>query len=112
MILSSDSKKILSLFKTKQKKLIKLSRKPHLAKNNTPMLPVIKDAINYYEKYNNHNKVSKVVLFDPTSPLRINSDINKALAYFEKKPDLLVSIHKAQHNPYFSMLEKKENITR
>jgi len=109
-ILSSDSEKILSLIKKKNKKLLKLKRSSHLAKNTTPMLPVIKNAINFFEKKNINTKVSEVVLFDPTSPLRNNNDINKALKYFKKKkPDLLVSIHKAQHNPYFSMLEKRGN---
>ncbi len=110
IVFSSDSKKILSLIKKKNKKLLKLKRSFHLAKNTTPMLPVIKNAINFFEKNNKNNKVSEVVLFDPTSPLRTNADINKALKYFKKKkPDLLLSVHKAQHNPYFSMVEKRGN---
>ncbi len=49
VILSTDSNKILNLIK-KNKKLIKLKRKKSLSKNNTPMLPVIKNAVVFYEK--------------------------------------------------------------
>ena len=108
VVLSSDSDKILSLISNKNKKLLKLKRSRKLATKNSPMLPVIRDAINFYEKKFNNKIVSEVVLFDPTSPLRINSDILKAIRIFKlKKPDLLISVHKAKHNPYFSMLEKK-----
>ena len=35
-------------------------------------------------------------------------DIQNAIKNFNKeKPDLLLSVHEAQHNPYFSMVEKK-----
>tara|TARA_Y100000294_G_C8417916_1_gene281590 strand:- start:383 stop:730 length:348 start_codon:yes stop_codon:yes gene_type:complete len=36
------------------------------------------------------------------------NDIQTAIKNFNKeKPDLLLSVHDAQHNPYFSMVEKK-----
>jgi len=107
VVFTSDSKKILKLVSNK-KNLIKLKRSSSLAKNNTPMLPVLKDAINYFEKKNNFKlKVSKVIIIDPTSPLRKIDDINKAIEVFKrKKLDLLVSVHRAEHNPYFSVLEK------
>ncbi len=106
VILSTDSIKILDLIK-QNKKLIKLKREKNLAKNNTPMLPVIKNAITYFEKVKNL-QVSRLVIFDPTSPLRKMTDIKKAIKIFDKKkPDLLLSVHECEHNPYFSMLEKK-----
>ena len=106
VILSTDSNKLLKLIKN-NKKLIKLKRKKNLAKNKTPMLPVIQNSITYFEKLNNI-KVSKLVIFDPTSPLRTMNDIKTAIKIFDKKkPDLLLSVHESGHNPYFSMLEKK-----
>ena len=47
VILSTDSSKILNLIK-KNEKLIKLKRNKSLAKNNTPMLPIIKDLVFLY----------------------------------------------------------------
>ena len=110
VVFSSDSRKILSLINNKSKKLFKLKKKLKLAKKDTPMLPVIKDAVNSFEKNNGNYIVSEVVIFDPTSPLRKNKDINEAFKLFKrKKPDLLVSANHSSHNPYFSMLEKKGN---
>ena len=75
------------------------------------MLPVIQDAIRYFEDYTKKKyHVENLIILDPTSPLRKISDINKSIKEFEKKKsDLLVSVHHAQHNPYFSVLEKKKN---
>ena len=106
VVLSTDSNKILNLIK-ENKKLIKLKRNKNLAKNNTPMLPVMKNAITFFEKIKK-KEISKLVIFDPTSPLRSIKDIQKAIKIFNKeKPDLLLSVHEGQHNPYFSMVEKK-----
>ena len=49
MIISSDSEKILNLIQ-EDKKLIKLKRNKKLALDNTPMIPVMQDAIKYFEK--------------------------------------------------------------
>ncbi len=108
VILSSDGQKILDSVKD-EKKLLKIKRRKNLAKDTTPMLPVMKDAIEYFEKKNRYKyMVKNLIIFDPTSPLRTLKDINSSIKLFEKKkPDLLVSAHKAQHNPYFSILEKK-----
>ena len=72
------------------------------------MLPVMKNAITFFEKIKK-KKISKLVIFDPTSPLRSINDIRSAIKIFDKKkPDLLLSVHEAQHNPYFSMVEKRK----
>ena len=108
VILSSDSKKILNTVPNCEK-LIKLKRKKKLSQDSTPMMPVMQDAIKNFEKFFKYKyQVKNLVIIDPTSPLRNSSDINKAIALFKKKkPDLLVSVHEAQHNPYFSIVEKK-----
>lgn len=106
VILSSDSNKILNLAKNK-KKLIKIYRAKSISRDNSPMLPVIKDAVIKTEKITN-KKVSKIVILDPTSILRRKKDILDAIkTYDKKKPSLLVSVNKSNFSPYFSMLEKK-----
>ena len=108
IVLSSDSQVILDSVPN-NKRLIKLKRKKKLARDKTPMMPVMQDAVQQFEKLSKFKYLVKnLVIIDPTSPLRNHSDVNRALALFKKKqPDLLVSAHQAQHNPYFSMLEKK-----
>lgn len=108
VILSSDSQKILNTV-SENKKLIKIKREKKLAKDSTPMIPVMQDAIIKFEKiFKSKYIVKNLLIIDPTTPLRKDLDINKAInLYNKKKPDLLVSVHKAQHNPYFSIVEKK-----
>lgn len=108
VILSSDSLKILGLV-GENKKIFKIKRSKSLSRDNTPMLPVMKDAILKYEK-NFKSKVKKLVILDPTSILRKKIYITQALKNFnKKKADLLISVCKSQHDPYFSILEKKGN---
>ncbi len=105
VLLSSDDDKILESVK-KNKNLIKIKRPLKLAKDNSPMLPVIKHAIFYFEKKFDE-KVSSIVILDPTSIFRLKKDIDKAIKIFKKKRlDLLVSTHEADHNPYFSIVER------
>ena len=106
IILSSDSIKILNLVK-ENKKIFKIKRSKSLSRDNTPMLPVMKDAILKYEK-NFKSRIEKLIILDPTSILRKKEHISQALKIFnKKKADLLVSVCKSQHDPYFSILEKK-----
>ena len=45
---------------------------------------------------------------DVTSPLRLKSDIYKALKIFKlKKTDNLISVNESHKNPYFNMVEKR-----
>ena len=106
--LSSDSQKILSLSK-EHEKLIKIKRPISLAKDKTPMLPVMQNTIKYVENILK-KKISFLIILDPTSPLRIKKDIKDSIKFFKrKKLDLLVSANNAEHNPYFSILEKRKN---
>ena len=105
VILSSDSDKILNSI-NKNTNLIKIKRPSTLSKDDTPMLPVISHAVSFFEKKFSE-KVSSIVILDPTSIFRVKKDIIKAIKIFKKKKlDLLVSTHEAEHNPYFSILER------
>jgi CMP-N-acetylneuraminic acid synthetase len=105
VILSSDSKKILSIVKN-NKKLIKLHRNKNLALDKTPMLPVMQNAVIYFEKKFN-TKIDKLILLDPTAPLRVKKDILAAINLFKRKrPDLLISANETKYNPYFNLVER------
>ena len=66
-------------------KLCKFIVRPkELARDDTPMLPVIQDVIETYEiAYG--KKVDVVCLLQPTSPLRTAEDINSAIDLFNKQ---------------------------
>lgn len=70
---------------------------------------VIKDLLNQSEK-KFKKKFDIVVDLDPSAPLRNILDIKQSLANFIKnKNDLMVSVNKSHRNPYFNMLEIKNN---
>jgi len=106
VIFSSDSKKILNTY-PEHKRVFKIMRSKKLSKDKTPSVDVLQNCIKIFEDENPNKKIKYLVGLDPTAPLRNKSDISKSIKYFEKKkPDVLISVHKCQHNPYFSMLEK------
>ncbi len=83
-------------------------RPKKLAKDNTPMLEVLKHALMKCEKIYSL-KMDGIVLFDPTSPLREKSEIKQMIQVFlKKKPDLVVAVSKCRRNPYFNMVKKNK----
>ena len=90
LIISSDSSKILNLV-LNDKKIFKIKRRKNLALDKTPMLPVLRDALEQYEK-KHQNKIDAIVILDPTSPLRKQNDILKAIDLFKKKKTRFIGI--------------------
>lgn len=73
-------------------------RPPGLAQDDTPMLPVIRHALEMYKR-----PVDAVMILQPTSPLRITEDINKSIRDFISfnqhmgNADSLVSVCEGVH---------------
>jgi CMP-N,N'-diacetyllegionaminic acid synthase len=107
-VVSSDDQNILNYSK-EFTKAIQRERDINLAKDDTPKIPVIIDALNYVEKLN-RIKYDYVVDLDITSPLRKPSDILKAINILNNsKFDLVFSAVESRRNPYFNMVEIDEN---
>tara|TARA_A100001035_G_scaffold8690_1_gene6223 strand:+ start:647 stop:1342 length:696 start_codon:yes stop_codon:yes gene_type:complete len=90
LILSSDLDKILDL--GKKYKIILDKRDQSLARDESTTLSLLKNLINKYslDEYN-----SAFVLLQPTSPLRLFSDIDKSIQLFhQKNADSIVSVTK------------------
>jgi CMP-N,N'-diacetyllegionaminic acid synthase len=74
-----------------------IMRPPELAQDDTPMLPVIRHAVREYE-ISHDNIVDIVVTLQPTSPLRVSNDINKAIDMFiANDNESLVSVYEGIH---------------
>ena len=105
IVVSSDSKKILNLCKKKSDLLIHRAKK--LSNGSVSKIQVIKHALKYSEK-KFKTKYDTIFDLDVTSPLRLKSDIYKALKIFKlKKTDNLISVNESHKNPYFNMVEKR-----
>lgn len=108
IVISTDSEKIARMCKKYNANIFFL-RSKKLAKDNTPKIDVIKDALLKAEKYYNTN-FDCIFDLDITSPLRKISDLENAFEIFKKnKSDNLFSITSSKKNPYFNLIEKKNN---
>jgi len=75
-------------------------RPVNLAKDTTPMFPVIKHAVSYLE--NKGHKFDLVIVLQPTSPLRTSSDIDKAINILNRSgADSVVSVCPVDYSPYW-----------
>tara|TARA_B100001063_G_C16650072_1_gene495473 strand:- start:99 stop:824 length:726 start_codon:yes stop_codon:yes gene_type:complete len=114
IILSTDDKKIAQIT-NKFGITVPFMRPKKLAKDNSPMLPVIKHLLNKLEKDYSYDP-EIIILLQPTSPLRTVKHINEAIKKFLKsKSDSLVSVTKLPHNmnPYSIMkLERNGNLKK
>ena len=106
IVVSSDSKKILSLSKKNGiKNLIK--RPKNLANDKSGKIPAIKHALLTTQKKLN-KKFDYVVDLDVTCPLRSIKDIKNSFNQFIKsKSNNLVSATVSRKNPYFNIIEKQ-----
>lgn len=85
-------------------------RPDYLANDTCGKVDAIKDALLHYEKQNN-KKYDYLLDMDVTSPLRNVDDLLSAFRIIEEEKDAinLSSVSIAGKNPYFNMVEKKEN---
>ena len=116
IIITTNCKKVIKYTQKffLNKKIEILKRPNNLARDNTPMLPVIKNAIKNEALLNDKNFLGNILL-QPTSPLRKKKNIDEACKLFIKKnPDSLVSVIKVKHifNPESLYFKKGVNIKK
>ena len=113
IIVSTDSKKILSL-KKKYKKIVFLKRPSKFSFSTTLMKDVVKHAINSLRI--NKSEYDAIAILQPTSPLRKLKTIKKAIKIFiKKKPDYLATVRRLKHTEHPNMIissHKKKNFSK
>lgn len=72
-------------------------RPESLSTDHASSIDVIKHALSFY-----HNKFDYVVLLQPTSPLRLFSDIDSAFELITKEVKAVVSVCETEHSPLWS----------
>ena len=108
VVISTDSNKIATLSKKYGAECWFLRQKK-LSTDTISKILVIRDLL---EKSEIKFKKKFEIIFDldVTSPLSSINDIKKAYKKFiNAKASLLFSVNKSRKNPYFNMIEKKEN---
>lgn len=85
------------------------NRPEYLATDSAGKIDTIKDLVEY-EEQNLQKKYDYILDLDLTSPLRTLEDISLAFENFKQSDALtLFSVNPAARNPYFNMVERKEN---
>lgn len=80
-------------------------RPAELAQHYTPKIPVLIHLIEGFEARG--GEASVIVDLDPTSPLRLVSDIEACIDLLDSRTetDLVITGYEAEKNPYFNMVE-------
>ena len=109
VIVTSDSKEILKIAK-RYDNVEAIARDQNLAKDTTPKIPVLQDAIRKYEHKGNN---CYDVIFDlqPTSPFRKDESIFQSYELFtnSNNPSNLVSINLTSKHPSYNLVKFKNN---
>jgi len=83
--------------------IVPFLRPAELATSLAPKVPVIDHLVGELRAVG--VKIDRVVDLDPTSPLRIVSDIEQAMALFDDNTDVVITGYESEKNPYFNMVE-------
>ncbi|PIP53110.1 CMP-N-acetlyneuraminic acid synthetase [Candidatus Beckwithbacteria bacterium CG23_combo_of_CG06-09_8_20_14_all_34_8] len=98
IFISTDDKKIVQ-YAENIGIVVGSLRPQNIAKDTTPILDVIKYSVEKLE--NKGNKVSNIVLLQPTSPLRNANHIDQAIQYYkETNADTLSSVSLDKNYPW------------
>jgi len=82
-------------------------RSEELSSDKASTYDVLIDALKYYEK--NDCFFEKILLLQPTSPYRIQSDFEKINElYNNTEADMVVSVKKSKESPYFTLFEENK----
>lgn len=110
LIVSTDSKEIAMIAKDCGAD-VPFIRPPELAGDNTGKVEVLRHALEMAEKH--YKRVFDALLdLDVTAPVRTIGDIDSIVNLFqEKKANCVLSLVRAHQNPYFNMLEKRQDGT-
>lgn len=82
-------------------------RPAHLATSTAAKIPVIAHLADWIES--NIGPYQRIVDLDPTSPLRIASDIESCLGLLDAQTDVVITAFESEKNPYFNMVDYKED---
>ena len=111
LVVSTDSKKIADIAK-KYGADLPFMRPSELARDKSPMMPVLEHALKVCESFYNAH-IECIVLLDATSPLTTPDDIEKSIALFKSGDyDAVISAVPARRNPYFNMVVVENGYAR
>lgn len=82
-------------------------RPSELATDTAGSYEVLLHAYKHYKEAGKEYEV--LVLLQPTSPLRTGKQIEEAIKLYSREIDMVVSVFKADANPYYNLFEESES---
>ncbi len=99
VVVSTDDKEIAEISK-KYGADVPFIRPKELAEDNAKGIDVVLHAIDWFRENNKRKQYDLIMLLQPTSPLRITEDIDKAIELlFLKEAKAIVSVCEVDHHP-------------
>lgn len=83
---------------------IPFKRPDELATDTSTTYDVIMHALNFYKERG--QSFDCVMLMQVTSPLRLQSDLDKVLKSYDEDIDMVVTVKESKENPYFTLFEE------
>lgn len=82
-------------------------RPAELATSSAAKIPAIVHLVEWVEQH--EGPVDRIIDLDPTSPLRIQADLDACLALLDEQADNVITGYEAEKNPYFNMVEQTDD---
>lgn len=109
VVVSTDDAKIAELARSYRAE-VPFMRPAELARDDTPGLLACQHAVKYLEE-NEGYKVDVVVILQPTSPLRNESHIDKAVRkLLRTRADSVITVCKVRHHPFWSFIARGDRL--
>lgn len=87
--------------------IVPFIRPAELSTSSAPKIPVIQHLCDWVAT--NVGEFGRIVDLDPTSPLRLQSDIEFCIKLLDEHTDVVITAFESEKNPYFNMVEYKRD---
>jgi CMP-N,N'-diacetyllegionaminic acid synthase len=105
LCISTNDDELISMAKSRGID-VPFKRPEDLASDSATSNDVIRHAVNYYKAQG--KEFDAVLLLQPTSPIRLDSDYRSIIDTYSADIDMVVSVKESKENPYFTLYEEDD----
>lgn len=110
IIVSTNCPKIIKICQKYKNQLNILVRPDYLSQDESTSEDVVSHACDWF--INNNNDIGKIILLQPTSPIRTSEQIDESLQLFDESGKAsLISVTKPMQHPYDFVYEINEGVS-
>jgi CMP-N,N'-diacetyllegionaminic acid synthase len=106
IVVTSNDPEVVSIASNYINNLNIIERPDYLSTDTVGMSDVIRHAVNFSEELG--LIFDKILLLQPTSPIRDTKDYSHICDLMEDMVDMVVSVRRSKQNPYFNLFEEND----